>query len=154
MHYNNLLSPLWCLSLVSGLLIFRKCACLTSVYFLGRSKVPLLQIILQWQGLSGQTAGKEVSKAIWVTKVEMTPVLPFHQAPSFSGFEIDLFTDSSISPNVHGLSLLFILEQIHVSKFSSFLCILIPGWTGLDVRYTFQAFKIVISSLNSSGERW
>lgn len=77
--------------------------------------------------LSGQIAGKEVSKAIWVTKVEMTPGLPFHKAPSFSGFEIDLLTASSISPNVHGLSLLLILEQIHVSKFSGFLCILIPG---------------------------
>lgn len=131
MRYNNLLSPVRCCSLTSrnyGLLIFRKCACSSSVYFPGRSKVPLLQNNLAMTGwLKGQIPGKEVSKAIWVTKVEMTPVLPFCQASSFSGFEINLFTDSSESPNVHGLSLLLILEQIHVSKFSSFLCILIPG---------------------------
>lgn len=152
MRYKNLLSPVRCLSLMSRnsvLLIFRKCACLSSVYFLGRSKVPLLQNNLAMTGcLNGQIAGKEVSKAIWVTKVEIPPVLPFHQAASFAGFEINLFTNSSVSPNVHGLSLLFISEHIHVSKFSSFLCMLIPGWTSLDVRYAFQAFRIIILSLN------
>lgn len=82
----------------SGLLIFKKCAYSSSVYFLSRSKVPLLQNYLAMTGcLNGQIAGKEVSKVIWVTKVAMTPVLPFHQAAGFSGFEINLFTDSSVS---------------------------------------------------------
>lgn len=62
-------------------------------------------------------AGKEVSKAMSVTKVDMNPVLPFHQAVTFSSFEINLFTDSSVSSNVHRLSLLFVLEADTCAKF-------------------------------------
>lgn len=82
--------------------------------------------------LSGQTASKEVNEAIWVTKVEMTPVLTFHQATSFSGCEGHLFNKSSVNPDAYGVLLLTISVQIYMSKFTSFLYSLTPG---LNVRY-------------------
>lgn len=78
------------LSRNSGLLILRTCARLSSVYFLSRSKVPLLQNNLTMTGhLNGQIAGKKVCKAISVTKDVMIRVPPFRQAATFSSFEIN-----------------------------------------------------------------
>lgn len=66
-------------------------------------------------------AAKKVSKAMSVTKVDVNPVLLFHQAATFSSFEINLFTESSVSPSVHGLSLLFVLETDACAKIFRFL---------------------------------
>lgn len=153
MHYNNLVSAMWCLSLMSrnsDLLILRKCACSSSVYFLGMSKVPVLQNnrVLRW------TNRRQGNKQRHLSHEGDDDSCPLLSSSQLSGFERNTFNDFFVSPNVHRLSLLFILEQICASKFAGFLCILIPGWTSLDVRYAFQAFKILISSLNSFGKRW
>lgn len=56
--------------------------------FLGRSKVSWLRSDLAVTGcLNGQTAGEEVSKAMWITEVELIPALPIHQAASFSRYK-------------------------------------------------------------------